>query len=304
MMKFSFALAVFAFSFSGPLWAGSSVSEAELVIPSAVEVSPRTQITMFDIVEAKNMTDDMAEELQGIVIDESRIGEMTKGDLARLLRPVKARFVLPMELKIIRSRSAISRMEVERKIKNKIYSDCAICDVQVQISSVPANMGSDWALDLNIDLTKSAVTIPVYATRNSDSKGWIIAEIRRYQKVPVLNRSVKIGEVLSEDMFSLEKRQLTHLRDTVQSVESVLGMQAARYLNAGQPVQYTDLKKEQVLKRGQMVKAMVGSPDFEVAISAEVQEAGSIGDVVKVKNMDSQKVFAARIVDRGLVRIE
>ena len=105
-------------------------------------------------------------------------------------------------------------------------------------------------------------------------------------------------------MLTLEKREVSNRRDTVLKIESVVGMQVTRFLNAGQIIQYTDLKKEQVLKKGQMVRAMVGGADFEVAISAEVQEAGAIGEIVKVKNLDSQKVFAAKIVDRGIVRIE
>ena len=278
--------------------------EVELVIPSAVEVSPRNEISMYDIVEAKNISEEVVSDLKEIVIKENKANILYKSDLAKMLRTVKARFILPVELKILRSHSSISRMEVERKIKNKIHAQCSTCDIQVQISSVPNNMESDWTLDLNIDLTKGTVMVPVYATKNVDIKGWIVAEIKRYQKVPVLNKSVKTGDVLTEDMFTIEKRQLMNLRDTVQKIESIIGMQAVRFLNAGQVVQYSDVKKEMVLKKGQMVKAMIGGADFEVAISAEAQESGSIGDVVRIKNMDSQKIFAAKVIERGIVRIE
>ncbi|MGZ3691564.1 MAG: flagellar basal body P-ring formation chaperone FlgA [Pseudobdellovibrio sp.] len=279
-------------------------SDVELVIPSTVEVSPRTEITMYDIVEAKNLSDDVMGELQEIVIPDPKDSTLHKSDLAKLLRPIKAHFVLPNDLKILKSHSSISRMEVERKIKNKIHSDCSACDVQVMIQNVPQNMESDWALDLNIDLTKKTVMVPVYSTKNTDSKGWIVAEIKRYQKVPVLNQSVKFGDVLTQDMLTLEKREMINVRDTYQSIDSLVGMQAVRFLNAGQIVQFSDVKKEQIVKRGQMVKAIVGNNSFEVAISAEVQEAGSAGEVVKVKNLDSQKVFAAKIIERGVVRIE
>ncbi len=289
LISFLFSCSVFA------------AAEVELVIPSAVEVSPRNEITMYDIVEAKNINDEIIADLKQILIKENLLH---KSELAKMLRTVKARFVLPNELKIIRSRSSISRMEVERKVKNKIYSQCAGCNVQVQISSVPANIESDWSLDLNIDLNKNTVMIPVFATKNIDSKGWIIAEIKRYQNVPVLNKSAKIGDVLTEDMVSLEYRQMTNTRETVQKIEAVIGMQVVRFINAGQILQYSDLKKESVLKKGQIVKAMFGAPEFEVAISAEAQESGAIGDVVKIKNLDSQKVFAAKIVERGIVRIE
>jgi flagella basal body P-ring formation protein FlgA len=280
-----------------------AAAEVELTVPSTVEVSPRNKITVYDIVEAKNLTDEAMSSLQEIVIPESKRA-MSKGELARLLYSVKARFVLPNELKILKSKSPVSRMEVERKIKNKIHSECSSCDVQVFISNVPQNIGSEWFMDLNIDLSKKNVMIPIYGTNNSTSKGWIVAELKRYQKVPVLNQTVKVGEVLTEEMLTVEKREMMNARDTVQSLSTLVGMQATRFLNAGQVVQFRDVKKEQVVKKGQMVKALVGNNTFEVAISAEVQEAGSVGEVVKVKNLDSHRVFAAKIVERGVVRIE
>ncbi len=281
-----------------------AAGEVELVIPSTVEVSPRSQINVYDIVEAKNLTDDVMTALQEIVIPEGKLNTITKGELARMLYSVKARVVVPIGLKILNSTGAVSRMEVERKIKNKINADCGACEVQVLISNVPQNIESDWAMDLNIDLSKKNVMIPVYSTKNTTSKGWIVAEIKRYKNVPVLNQSVKVGDVLTEEMLTVEKREMMNVRDTYQAMSSLVGMQAIRFLNAGQVVQFSDVKKEQLVKKGQMVKAIVGNNAFEVAITAEVQEGGSAGEVVKVKNLDSQKVFAAKIVERGVVRIE
>ena len=299
MMKSVLALLILVFGFQ--LQANSDV---EIVVPSTVEISPRTEITMYDVIEAKNLNEDVVSELQNIVIGGDKLSSLNKGELAKLLRPIKARYVLPTELKLIRSRGAVSRMEVERKIKNKIYGECSTCDVQIIISNVPQNIESDWVLDLNIDLTKKTVMVPVYSAKNSSAKAWIVVEVKRYQKVPILNQSVKYGEVITPEMLTVEKRELLNVRDTYLSAVSLDGMQAVRFLNAGQMVQFSDVKREQILKKGQMVKAIVGSPSFEVAISAEAQEAGSVGEVVKVKNLDSQKVFAAKIVERGVVRIE
>jgi flagellar basal body P-ring formation protein FlgA len=297
MNKFLFS-ALFLFSFGVQ-------ANPEIAIASTIEVSPRSSINAFDVVEAKNMSDSIAEDLKEVVLSaEGKNETLSKSDLAKLLRGVKARFVLPSEMKLLRSRNAISRMEVERKIKNKIYSDCNACEVQVVVSNIPQNLLSDWDLDLNIDLSKKTVMIPIYSTSNASLKNWIVAEIKRYQKVPVLNQSVKFGEVLAPEMFIFEKREISNVRNTFQSLESLEGMQASRFLNAGQVVQFSDVKREQVLKRGQMVKAIVGNNSFEVIISAEAQEAGSVGETIKVKNLDSQRVFAGKIVERGVVRIE
>lgn len=280
-------------------------AEVEITVPSTVEVSPRSEISMYDVVETKNLDDSTLKQLQEIIIaDKAETTLLRKMDLARHLRSVKAKFILPNELKIIRSRGQISRLEVERKIKNKIDSECSGCEVQVMIANVPQNFESDWALDLNIDLNKKNVMIPVYSVGNSSQKGWIAVEIKRYQKVPVLNQPLKVGDVVTPEMLVFEKRELVNMRNTFMSLESLEGMQAVRFLNAGQVVQFGDVKKETVLKKGQMVKAVFGSSSFEVAISAEAQEGGSVGDVVKIKNLDSQKVFAAKIVERGVVRIE
>jgi len=93
-------------------------------------------------------------------------------------------------------------------------------------------------------------------------------------------------------------------QDIVMDKKSILGMQASRFINAGQIIYYRDLKREQVLRKGQMVKALFGQNNFELSISAQAEEGGAVGDVIKVKNLDSQKMFAAKIVDRGLVKIE
>lgn len=280
---------------------------AEVVIPSVVEVSNRAEITLYDIVEVKNLTEALESELKAIVLATDATDSkliFQKSNLAKALRNIKARFVLPNELKLVTSKSAVSRMEIERKIKNKLLSSCTDCDLQIQIASVPTYMDSNWNLDLNIDFNKSHVMVPISSQVDSGKKGWVSIELKRYQLVPVLNRSVKIGDVISSDMLSMEKRQSTTSREIVIKPEAVEGMQASRFLSAGQILNYSDLKREQVLKKGQMVKAVFGTDNFEVAITAEVQESASIGDVVKVKNQDSKKVFAAKVVNRGLVRIE
>jgi flagella basal body P-ring formation protein FlgA len=278
--------------------------ETELTFSSAIEVSPRSEITVFDIVEAKNMTDQVATDLKAIKVADSKLMRIEKNDLAKFLRHVRAKFILPSEVKIMRSRNEVSRMEVERKVRNQLQINCFDCELQIQISSVPANLASDWALDMNVDLSKNTVMIPIYSSSQPDKKGWVVAQIKRYQNIPVLNRSAKMGDVITRNMLVIEKRQLMNTRETILNKEAIEGMQTSRFINAGQALTYSDLKKETILKRGQIVKVLVGNQSFEVSMSGQAEEAGALGDIVKIKNLDSQKVFAAKVVERGVVRIE
>jgi flagellar basal body P-ring formation protein FlgA len=278
--------------------------QPELTFSSATEVSPRTEITIYDIVEARNGNDQLIAQMKSLKIADGKSVRIEKNELAKALRHLQAKFILPSEIKIVRSRNEVSRMEVERKIKNHLQVGCFDCDLQIQISSVPSNLASDWDLDLNVDLTKNSAMIPIFSNSQPEKKGWVVAQIKRYQKVPVLNHAVKMGDVLTKDMFAFEKRLLQNSRETVLKIEAIEGMQASRFISAGQVLTYADLKKETVVKRGQIVKVLAGTKAIEVSMSGQVEETGAIGDIVRVKNIDSQKVFAARVIDRGVVRIE
>lgn len=278
--------------------------QGEITVPSAVEVSPRDAITMFDIVETKSVPENVLSELRKIEIADGSTKTIPKIELIKKLKTIETYFLLPPEVKLLRSKNAVSRMEIERKIRNHLLMNCVNCEFQIQINSVPQAISADWEMDLNIDLNKTSVMIPIYSAAQSDNKGWVVASIKRYAQTAVLNRAIKIGEIINEDSLVVEKRLILNANEVVTDVKNIIGMQAARFLNAGQTLSFRDLKKEAVLKKGQMVKAIFGQNNFEVSITAQAEEGGAIGDVVKVKNMDSQKMFAAKIVDRGLVQIE
>ena len=282
----------------------SFAKKGEMTFPSTVEVSPRESISLYDIVETKNISEAVLNDLKEIEIANQETKAITKNELMRKLRGVEAFFLFPNEVKILRSRQTVSRMELERKIKNQLLTRCMNCEYQIQINSVPQNLPSDWAVDLNVDLNKTTVMIPVYSESQSDRKGWVTAEIKKHAMATVLNRSIKAGDVISQDMVTTEKRLITNLADAVLDSKNIIGMQASRFINAGQLISFRDLKKETIMKKGQIVKAYFGKGQFDISISAIVEESGSVGDVIKVKNMDSHKVFAATVVDRGLVKIE
>ena len=187
---------------------------------------------------------------------------------------------------------------------NHLLAKCGTCEYRIQINSVPQNLLTDWELDMNVDFNKSTVMIPVFSASSSDKKGWVVVDLKKYANVPVLNRALKIGDVITEDAVITEMRLIQSYQDAITDVKSVIGMQAARFLTAGQMLASRDLKREQILRKGQMVKAIFGVDTLEISISAQAEEAGAVGDVIKVKNIDSQKMFAAKIIDRGLVRIE
>lgn len=279
-------------------------AKGEITLSSAIEVSPREVITAYDIVEGRNLSEATLSDLKDIEVGNAKTKTISKIEIIKKFRGLESNFRLPTEVKILRSKSNVSRLEIERKVMNHLLAKCGTCEYRIQINSVPQNLLTDWELDMNVDFNKSTVMIPVYSTSVPDKKGWVVVELKKYAKVPVLMRSLKIGDVITEDMVTTEMRLMQSYQDNFMDVKSVVGMQAARFLNSGQMLSSRDLKREQILRKGQMVKAIFGVETLEISISAQAEEGGAVGDVIKVKNLDSQKMFAAKIIDRGLVRIE
>ena len=279
-------------------------AKSEITLSSAVEVSPREVITAYDIVEGRNLSESTLSDLKDIELGNAQTKTISKLEIIKKFRGLDSNFRLPSEVKILRSKSNVSRLEIERKIMNHLLAKCGTCEYRIQINSVPQNLLTDWELDMNVDFNKSTVMIPVFSASSSDKKGWVVVDLKKYANVPVLNRALKIGDVITEDVVTTEMRLMQSYQDAITDVKSVIGMQAARFLTAGQMLASRDLKREQILRKGQMVKAIFGVDTLEISISAQAEEAGAVGDVIKVKNIDSQKMFAAKIIDRGLVRIE
>lgn len=279
-------------------------AKGEITLSSAIEVSPREVITAYDIVEGRNLSESTLADLKDIELGNAQTKTISKLTIIKKFQGLNSNFRLPSEVKILRSKSNVSRLEIERKIMNHLLAKCGSCEYRLQINSVPQNLLTDWELDMNVDFNKSTVMIPVYSSSTPEKKGYVVIELKKYAKVPVLTRPIKVGDVITEDAVTTEMRLLQSYQDAITDMKSVVGMQATRFLTTGQMLTSRDLKRETILKKGQMVKAIFGAEALEISITAQAEEGGAVGDVIKVKNIDSNKMFAAKIIDRGVVRIE
>ncbi len=280
----------------------------EITVSSAVEISPRMQISAYDIVETKNVSPALLESLKNIVIADSKTEKILQSEFAKKIRQIDARFIIPREIKLIKSTQSISRMELERKIKNKILSvssnNCETCDFKISISSVPKNIDSSWDLDLNIDLNKKSLMIPIFSTSPAMQKGWVTIELKKYQNIFVSKQDIKSNESITEQMVTKEVREVSSIRSIITSMQELSGKQTNRYISSGQILNAQDFKKELVLKKGQIVKAIYDNTQIQVSLSAVAEESGMIGDIIRFKNLDSQKIFSAKVLEKGLVQIE
>lgn len=282
---------------------GTEKAVAELVFASAIEVSPRSEITLYDIAEARGASTELIESLKSRKVKYHE-NEISRLDLIQALRGTRAKFLLPQEVKLIRSKQNVSRMELERKIKNQLLARCATCDYQIQIQNVPKVLGADWSVELNVDLSKETVMIPITDENLKGASQWVVAEIKKYAEIPVAVRNIASQSSIDSTMYRFEKRIVRSNADVVTSAEELDAVIATRAVNAGQTFSKRELKKELIIKKNQIVKAQVEKDGFQIFITAVAEDSGAMGDLIRVKNLDSQKTIAAEIVGRGVVKID
>jgi flagella basal body P-ring formation protein FlgA len=81
--------------------------------------------------------------------------------------------------------------------------------------------------------------------------------------------------------------------------DQVEGMQPVRPIAAGQEVRLDQLAPPNDINRGEMVSVEVRIGAAHLAFSGRAESAGRAGDQVSIRNLQSNRVFQARVSGKG-----
>ena len=123
--------------------------------------------------------------------------------------------------------------------------------------------------------------------------------------VLVPNRVVYPGETVNADAL----REVT-LKQGKQAPEAVVisladieGKIASRTLLPGRYIPVRSLREAYLVEQGAAVEMVFVAGSLTISASAVTLQAGSAGDLVKVRNIDSGKVLSGTVMADGSVRI-
>ena len=128
--------------------------------------------------------------------------------------------------------------------------------------------------------------------------------IKIYQPVLVLTHAVQRGELITREDVTLERRDVSRLRDDfVTQVEQIENKQAIRALAQGSVVSARSLTEPLVIKRGDKVVISAEQPAFSIKMNGTAMMNGSKGQRIPVKNQNSGRVINATVIEPGLVSV-
>lgn len=164
------------------------------------------------------------------------------------------------------------------------------------------------ALDARVPPGSAVLGAVSVAVSCQDESPWTIyvrSHISAMQSVPVLNKPLARHAIITDDDLNVVKQPLGQASSgTVFKVEQLVGMQLTRALDAGATLRLNQLRKPDVIKRGQQVTLVSGAKGLQVRISGKALDNAAEGERVAVSNLSSGKRVEGIAHSDGTVSVQ
>lgn len=210
---------------------------------------------------------------------------------------IRANDLLQSALQLVRQRAGIPAGDIRLTITP--------LNLPADIELPPG--AADYRIELPYGVRFNFPTV-VYAVVTLDGQAYtkvsLSLDVRLFQDVVVATRSLAANELIVPDSIKYERMDIGRLsQGYITSLDDVAGMQARRTISPGTPLNKYMLAKPDVIKRGATVSILVRMGDMEVTAAGEAMQSGSVGDVIRVRNVNSKKVVTAQVLDGTSVLI-
>lgn len=274
----------------------------EIRFEREIEVSDRTNYTWDDLVEVKGADDGVLRRLRTTAWTSEENLRASVRDWKLLEdQDNQSLFTIPSKI-VLKKVPGYSPVEFRRKLGNRLQSLCRECRFEIQsVQDARVRLGSNWKIDESAVKVSGSLLVPVSSEKET---AWIPVKMRVSRMAAVLKRSVILGQTLTSSDVEMLEVDVSHGRETPLKAEDLKDVAAARTMSAGQILFPSDVKREELVKRGQNVKLFLGGSDYEVSVTAIAEQPGRMGDIVRIKNVESGKVLSGRVVGAGEVRLQ
>jgi flagellar basal body P-ring formation protein FlgA len=126
---------------------------------------------------------------------------------------------------------------------------------------------------------------------------------REMTDVATLTRSLRQGETIKGSDVTIERRPKNETGLEGMSPEQAIGMAVRVSMRAGQAVRGNELMKPLAVQRNEPVVIRYEIPGIVLSVRGKAVEAGAVGDLVNVLNVQSNRTVQATVIGPGRVSI-
>ncbi len=123
-------------------------------------------------------------------------------------------------------------------------------------------------------------------------------------EVVLLNRAVARGEAVKAEDVTIERRIREGVPgDALTDAAALAGRVARRALSAGTVLRQSEIMRQEIVARGEPVVMVYEAPGLTLSLRGKANEAGALGDLIAVQNLQSKRVLQATIIGPGRVSV-
>lgn len=112
--------------------------------------------------------------------------------------------------------------------------------------------------------------------------------------LPVLHNTIRYGQVINASDIDWRDYPVNRLRrETVTDPDLLIGKTAKRTISANRPIRVSELAEPAILEKDALIKMVYRSNNMEITTSGIALDAGAKGDVISVRNLNSNKIVHA-----------
>lgn len=206
--------------------------------------------------------------------------------------------------------------EISQKAEEYLSSYLPVADRETTIELV--RMPNDqWIprrrdrIDLDIslvDTNKDRGNVELIVSASSDGTRFfkipVFFKVRVYEYVAVAKKRIDRKQQLTKRNVFMARKETTNVHGfAFSSIDDLIGKVTTTAIQPNTILTENVVEIPPTIMQGTVVKLFIQTNGFKIVTKGMAQETGYIGDVIKVRNMESKKMLYGEIVDSDKVKI-
>lgn len=222
-------------------------------------------------------------------------------------------FNLATHAVVERSSQVIQRDEIHDALLRALRARGAGEDIEVELTSnnssfyVAADKAASVGVDnLNYDpgTGRFVATVAVPANDPAASRTRVTGRIHKLVSIPVLTEGKRRGEVIHASDIQWRDVRASEVRNhVVTDDDELIGMAAKREIKPASAVDVSQIRRPLLVTKGDLVTIEMQNGGMSLSTQGKALDEGSMGDVIKVTNIRSNKIVEARVNGANKVEV-
>jgi len=239
---------------------------------------------------------------------EQKIGSIMRKYYSHYIVTIAAISVLSLAIPNAHATKYQTPLSMKQAVKNFLMDDAKI--THFTISKI------DKRLRLRSCTNKLETSFPQYAEQIgrttvqlscNNPKPWkilVTVYIKKYLNILTAKHSLPAGTVIQASDIKMKRQEISNVRGGYfTDLAQITNMVVHRPLKPGRILSSAMLKPKRLVNQGDEILILAETGNLSIRVKGKALMNGFLGQRIKVKNVNSRRIFQATVISNGLVKV-